>query len=96
MIKTFKSKGLAELWREGQTKRIDARLHDHILRRLDSLDMAEQAQDMNVPGFNFHILRGSRPKRYAVHVNGHGASHSRLRTGMRIVSILRTITNEVA
>ena len=26
-------------------------------------------EDMNVPGFDFHALRG-RPKRYSVHVNG--------------------------
>jgi len=25
---------------------------------------------MNVPGFDFHPLRGARPVRYSVHVNG--------------------------
>lgn len=70
MIKTFRSKGLAELWRYGDTKRIDARLHDHILRRLDNLDAAEQVKDMNIPGFGFHALQGFRPRRYTVHVNG--------------------------
>lgn len=25
---------------------------------------------LNLPGFNFHALRGYKPKRYTVHVNG--------------------------
>ena len=25
---------------------------------------------MNLPGFDFHALRGFRPARYSVHVNG--------------------------
>jgi proteic killer suppression protein len=33
------------------------------------LDDAAVAEDMNLPGFHFHSLRG-KPKRYAVSVNG--------------------------
>ena len=69
MIKTFASKQLAALWETGRSK-IDARLHDRILRRLDALDAATQADDMNLPGFNFHSLRGRGPTRFPVHVNG--------------------------
>jgi toxin HigB-1 len=70
MIKTFKSKALAELWRAGETKKLDIRLLDRILRRLDRLDVAVTPQEMDVAGFEFHALQGFRPKRYAVHVNG--------------------------
>ncbi len=45
---------------------------DHVERvrgRLDELDIAKQPEDMNVPGFNFHKLRG-KPQRYAVAVSG--------------------------
>jgi len=45
-------------------------MHKRILRRLDALDKAEQPQDMDVPGFDFHALRAYRPTRYTVHVNG--------------------------
>jgi proteic killer suppression protein len=69
MIKSFRSKDLQLLWVGGKS-RIDSRLHARILRRLDALDAAARAQDMNVPGFDFHALRGFDPTRYTVHVNG--------------------------
>ena len=69
MIKSFASKPLKALWETGRS-RIDARLHARILRRLDRLDAASTAEDMNLPGFNFHPLKGHNPTRYTVHVNG--------------------------
>lgn len=68
MIKTFRNKALAELWSTGKSK-IDARMHKRILLRLDRLNVATQPEQMNLPGFDFHMLRG-RPVRYTVHVNG--------------------------
>ena len=70
MIRSFKSKGLAELWEKGRTGRIDAKMQARILRRLDRLDVIERPEEMNVLGFNFHPLRGFKPTRYSVHVNG--------------------------
>ena len=37
---------------------------------LDILDQAEALLDLNLPGLDFHALKGYRPKRYTVHVNG--------------------------
>jgi len=70
VIKSFKSKGLAELWEQGRTAKIDTKMHARILRRLDRLDVASEPEEMNVPGFDFHALRGFSPTRYSVHVNG--------------------------
>lgn len=70
MIRTFKSKALAELWETGKTRKIDGKLHDRIIERLDRLDVAIDAAEMNVAGFDFHSLRGFKPTRYTVHVNG--------------------------
>jgi len=70
MIRNFKSKPLAELWEKGRTSKIDAKMHERILRRLDRLDAAATPQEMNIPGFDFHALRGFKPTRYSVHVNG--------------------------
>ena len=39
------------------------------LRRLDALDQAASLVELNVPGFDFHRLKG-KPDRYSVHVNG--------------------------
>jgi proteic killer suppression protein len=70
MIKTFKSKALSDLWSNGKARKIDARLRGRILIRLDRLDVAARADEMDVPGFDFHALKGFKPIRYTVHVNG--------------------------
>jgi len=70
MVKTFKSKPLADLWATGRTAKIDAKMHRRILARLDRLNVAERPEDMNLPGFDFHALHGFNPTRYTVHVNG--------------------------
>jgi toxin HigB-1 len=70
VIRSFKNRALAELWSRKQTRGIDGRFHGRILRRLDVLDMAQKPEDMNLPGFNFHALKGGNPTRYTVHVNG--------------------------
>jgi proteic killer suppression protein len=69
MIKRFIHKGLAELWSVGKTSKINKEFFERILRRLDRLDAACSPEDMNLPGFDFHGLKG-KPKRYSVHVNG--------------------------
>lgn len=69
MIKTFRNKALANLWRGGKST-IDVRMQKRILVRLDRLDAAQVVGQMNLPGFDFHALRGYDPIRYTVHVNG--------------------------
>jgi toxin HigB-1 len=70
MIRNFRSKALAELWETGQAAKINAKMHARILRRLDRLDAAAMPGEMNIPGFDFRPLRGFKPTRYSVHVNG--------------------------
>lgn len=53
----------------GQSRRLREDLQSRSLRRLEALDLAESLTDLQVPGFNFHGLRGT-PKRYSIHVNG--------------------------
>lgn len=69
MIKSFDNKQLKALWETGKSK-IDARMHKRIIRRLDALNAAKQPEDMDLPGFDFHALKGFKPTRYTVHVNG--------------------------
>jgi proteic killer suppression protein len=70
MIRTFRSKPLADLWSTGRSAKIDSKMHRRILVRLDRLDVSERPEEMNLPGFNFHALKGFTPTRYSVHVNG--------------------------
>ena len=44
-------------------------MHSRILVRLDRLDAAAILAELNLPGFNFHALKGM-PQRYSIHVNG--------------------------
>ena len=69
MIKSFKHKGLAELFERGRSSRVRQDLQSRSLRRLDALDQAESLTDLDVRGFDFHGLYGV-PKRYSIHVNG--------------------------
>jgi len=69
MIRSFRHKGLAELFESGRSQRIGQNLQTRALRRLDALEQADVLTDLNVPGFDLHGLQGS-PKRYSIHVNG--------------------------
>ncbi|HEX3556571.1 MAG TPA: type II toxin-antitoxin system RelE/ParE family toxin [Thermoanaerobaculia bacterium] len=69
MIRSFRHKGLEELFVTGSGRKVRKDLQDRALRRLDVLDQAEDLQELNVPGFDFHPLRG-KPQRYSLHVNG--------------------------
>jgi proteic killer suppression protein len=44
-------------------------MHKRILIRLDRMDAASALEELNLPGFDFHPLKG-KPQRYSIHVNG--------------------------
>jgi proteic killer suppression protein len=69
MIRSFRHKGLRELFETGASRKVRQDLQARALRRLDVLEEAETLEALNVPGFNFHPLRGT-PTRYSLHVNG--------------------------
>ena len=69
MIKSFKHKGLAELFERGKSKKMRQDLQSRAMRRLDALDQAKTLKELNISGFDFHDLQ-EKPKRYSLHVNG--------------------------
>lgn len=69
MIKSFRRTELIKFFLDNDPGGIRADLVQRCRSRLTALDNAAQPQDMNIPGFNFHRLRG-KPIRYSVHVNG--------------------------
>jgi proteic killer suppression protein len=69
MIRTWRHKGLKELFETGASAKVRPDQHRRCLRILDALTEAEAPADMNIPGWNFHPLLG-KPKRWAVTVNG--------------------------
>ena len=69
MIKSFRHKGLRELFETGKSRKVRPDLIGRSLRRLDALDAAALPSELNIPGFGFHALKG-RKERYALWVNG--------------------------
>ncbi|MGB8364912.1 MAG: type II toxin-antitoxin system RelE/ParE family toxin [Rhizomicrobium sp.] len=70
MIRSFKSKALAELFQTGKSAKIAAKMHKRIRVRLDALNEAVRLEDLQAPGYDFHALKGHKPARYTIHVNG--------------------------
>ncbi|MBU2053644.1 MAG: type II toxin-antitoxin system RelE/ParE family toxin [Proteobacteria bacterium] len=69
MIKSFRHKGLSLLFLDDISSRVAPDMIKRCRIRLAALDEAERLEDLNIPGFDFHSLRG-KPKRYSIHVNG--------------------------
>ena len=70
MIRSFGHKGLQEFFETGTKKGIIPEHASKLGRILDRLDAAESADDMKLPGFQFHPLLGKGKGRFAVSVNG--------------------------
>ncbi len=70
MILSFKHKGLERFYRTGNTSGIQA-IHANKLRRtLSRLNASHVANDMNLPGYGLHPLRGDLLGHWSVKVSG--------------------------
>ena len=70
MIISFAHKGLERFYTTGKTSGIQANHASKISRILARLDSAETSQDMNIPGWNLHQLKGDLDGHWSVKVNG--------------------------
>jgi proteic killer suppression protein len=70
VIRGFRHKGLERFFTKSERKGIDARQAERIRRILDRLDSAVRPEDLNLPGYRFHGLKGERRGVYAVAVSG--------------------------
>jgi proteic killer suppression protein len=70
MIGSFRSRSLKAFWIKGDSSKLQHDLVERLRRRLDSLDNSKRPEDMNVPGFDFHKLRGT-PIGHAMHQPTH-------------------------
>ena len=69
MIKTFRHKGLSELFETGSSSKVGVRYRTRALLCLDLLEQAESLAELDIPSFAFHRLQG-KPVRYSLKVNG--------------------------
>ena len=70
VIRSFRHKGLEALFTASSARRVPAAWRPRIERMLDRLDSAARPQDMGVPGWRLHPLRGDKRDRWAVDVSG--------------------------
>ena len=70
MIKSFQHKGLKRFHTTGSTSGIQAAHADKLGDRLDMLEAARTAQDMDTPGWRLHALKGLHTGRWSVRVSG--------------------------
>lgn len=70
MISTFKSKPLKEFFETGKSSKVPPDLQRRIKGRLDALEQATDLTEINLPGFNYHPLKGFDPTRHTIHVSG--------------------------
>jgi proteic killer suppression protein len=69
MIRSFRHKGLAKLWNDGDPKGVRSDLLVRVQRLLTALDGAQDLRELDMPGWKLHKLHGE-PVRYALSVNG--------------------------
>ncbi len=70
MIKNFRHKGLNRFFRKGDVRGIQAQQAARIARILDLLDDASSVEQLNIPGYSLHPLKGDRQGEWAMTVSG--------------------------
>ena len=70
MIKSFKHKGLEKFYETGKTAGIQVAHKKKLRIRLTALDTATEIQDMDLPGFRLHQLKGKLEGLWAIDVSG--------------------------
>ena len=70
MIRSFRHKGLERLFTASMARGVPTEHRTRIERMLDRLDAAGRPEDMNIPGWRFHPLRGPQKGRWALAVSG--------------------------
>ena len=68
MIRTFRHKGLRRFFQSSDHRGVPPESADRIRRLLDRLDAAKVPEDMNLPGYYFHALRGDRKGTFSLGV----------------------------
>ncbi len=70
MIKTFKHKGLRKFFESGSLAGIQPEHKQKLRMRLIALHTASSIEDMDIPGWRLHNLKGDREGLWAINVSG--------------------------
>lgn len=69
MIKSFKHKGLKKFYETGKTTGIQSKDRQKLRIRLTALDTATCIEDLDLPGFRLHPLKGNKKGLWAIDVS---------------------------
>jgi proteic killer suppression protein len=70
VIKSFKHKGLRKYYESGSRAGIQAKHAGRLRLQLAALDTARLVEDMDVPGYRLHPLKGRAKNRWSIWVSG--------------------------
>ena len=70
MIKSFQHKGLKRLYETGSKAGVRVSHVNRLRMQLLALDTAQTIEDMDVPGFKLHVLKGRLKGRWSIWVSG--------------------------
>jgi proteic killer suppression protein len=70
MIKSFRHKGLKQLFESGKARGVSSDLTKRLIRQLDFLNRATSPADLNLPGYHWHELKGDRKGTWSISVSG--------------------------
>jgi toxin HigB-1 len=70
VIVSFRHKGLERLYRDGSKKGVQAAHVPKLLRILSALDVAQAPDDLAIPSFRTHPLKGDLAGQWSIWVNG--------------------------
>ena len=70
MITSFRHKGLRKYFESGSLAGIQPAHANRLKMQLAALDTAQTIEDMNIPGYRLHPLKGSERGRWSIWVNG--------------------------
>jgi proteic killer suppression protein len=69
VIRSFRHKGLRELFLTGKSAGVRPDPQKRARRILGALDQTQSLRDLSYPGLGTHPLHGT-PRRYAIYING--------------------------
>lgn len=70
MIRSFRHKGLQRFYERGTKAGIQAKHSNRLRMQLAALDTALTIQDMEIPGYRLHQLKGRAKNRWSIWVSG--------------------------
>lgn len=85
MIQSFRHKGLRRFYESGSLAGIQPQHAQRLRMQLAALDSAQVIEDMGIPGFRLHPLKGADRGRWSIWVNGNWRLTFEFRDGQAYV-----------